>query len=281
MKPVGFGRGVTVEPRRAALLRLLPVFPLLIHSAPGLADVQVEAGLVLGHFDYEERSSSGATLNQESGTLPGIQVALAFHSSDSGWVKVSGARFSDDVHYRGMTQSGRPLRTRTDTEQTFVDVTLGAPEISFHDYGFTPMVRAGLRKWQRDILPTSNTLRLNEAYRWHELGLGGSVCQNLTLDWLDSWCVEGWGLYTLEGSVKVDLTEISAGSPSIRLGSKPGASVQATALMGPVEFKVFGHFWQFGKSDTKTVHRAGGGRLRVEEPASQSWLTGFAVGLRF
>jgi hypothetical protein len=98
---------------------------------------------------------------------------------------------------------------------------------------------------------------------------------------MDSWCLEGWGLYTFEGRVTVDLTEISAGSPSIRLGSKPGASVQATALMGPVEFKVFGHFWQFGKSDTKTVYRAGGGRLLVEEPASQSWLTGFAVGLKF
>jgi len=281
MKPVGFWRGVAVEPRRAALLRFLPIFPLLIHSAPGLADVQVEAGLVLGHFDYEERSSSGATLNQESGILPSVQVALAFHSSDSGWVKVSGARFSDDVRYRGMTQSGRELTTRTDTEQTLFEVTLGAPEVSSHDYRFTPMVRAGLRKWQRDILPTRNTLRLNEAYRWRELGLGGSVCRSVALGWMDSWCLEGWGLYTLEGSVKVDLTEIDAGSPSIRLGSKPGASVQATALMGPVEFKVFGHFWQFGKSDTKTVYRAGGGRLRVEEPASQSWLTGFAVGLRF
>ncbi|WP_417521232.1 hypothetical protein [Marinobacter sp.] len=281
MKPVGFRREVKVYLRRPAFLHLLSAFPLLIHSVPGLADVQVEAGFVLGHFDYEERSNSGATLNKESGTLPGIQAGLAFHSPDSGWIKLSGSRFSDDVRYRGMTQSGRSLRTRTDTEQTFVDVTLGGPEISLHNYGFTPMVRAGMRRWQRNILPTSTTLRLNEMYRWSELGLGGSVCRDLTLGWVDSLCVEGWGLYTLEGRVTVDLTEISAGSPSIRLGSKPGASVQATALMGPVEFKVFGHFWQFGKSDTKTVYRAGGGRLRVEEPASQSWLTGFAVGLKF
>src|SRR5690554_8179835 len=107
MKPVGFRREVKVYLRRPAFLHLLSAFPLLIHSVPGLADVQVEAGFVLGHFEYEEQSSSGATLNQESGTLPGVQAALAFHSSNSGWIKVSGTRFSDDVRYRGMTQSGR------------------------------------------------------------------------------------------------------------------------------------------------------------------------------
>ncbi|MCK0163710.1 hypothetical protein [Marinobacter sp. S6332] len=262
-------------------MRLFTVLFFMSYSLPGMAGARVEVGGVLGHFEYEERSDSGATFNQESGTLPGIQAELAFDVSDLGWIKLSGSRLFDDVRYRGMTQSGRPLKTRTDTEQTFFELTLGRPEISFHNYRFTPMVRAGLRKWQRDILPTSNTLRLNEAYRWRELGLGGSVCKNVALGWVDAWCLEGWALYTLEASVKVDLTEINAGSPSIRLGSKPGASFQAAAFMGPVEFKVFSHFWQFGKSDTKIVNRAGGGRLQVQEPASQSWLTGFAVGLRF
>lgn len=281
MKSVGIVRRVQVCLRQVRFLRLFSAFPLFVLSLPVLADVRVEAGVVLGHFNYEERSGSGATLNQESGTLPGVQAGLAFHFPDKGWIKASGSRFSGDVRYRGLTQSGRPLKTRTDTEQTFVDVTVGGPEVSFYGYRFTPMMRAGLRKWQRDILPTSGTLRLNEVYRWRELGLGGSVCQNVALGWIESWCLEVWGLYTLEGRVKVDLTEISAGSPSMRLGSKPGASVQAAALMGPVELKVFGHFWQFGKSDPKTVNRAGGRRLRVEEPASQSWLTGFAVGLKF
>lgn len=253
---------------------------LLMLSTSASGDLSVSAGAVLGHFDYKESSSSGESLNTERGIVPGIQANLALSLDNEMQVELSGTRFSGDVRYSGQTQTGAPLRTHSDFALTMADLTTRFRPFVVHNLLITPMIRAGFREWQRDILPTDKTLQLSEVYQWLEIGAGGSVCQNLKWKWLDTWCGQGWALYAFEGSVKVDLTEINAGQPLLRLGSMPGALAALSAGVGNTELGVFSHFWQFGRSNPETIYRPFG-RLTIEEPASRSWLTGLWISIEF
>jgi len=253
---------------------------LCLQSARVFGDVSVSAGAVLGHFDYEERSDSGAVFNSERGAVPGVQASLDWAMGNGAGLALSGTGFAGEVRYRGQTQAGAPLKTRSDFTLTLVDITASLPALVFDTLQFTPMVRAGVREWQRDILPTERTRSLSEVYRWHEIGLGSSVCLATDGKWPDAWCAEGWALYTFEGQVEVDLAQAGAGKPSLRLGARPGARVSVSAEFGRLEAGLLGHFWQFGKSQPETVNRPFG-RLTIEEPASRSWLTGLWVAFSF
>lgn len=256
------------------------VFCLMLFSMPASAETSLEFGGVAGHFHYEESSSSGDRLNRESGVLPGLYGAFVYRLPLGEWFKVSATRYSGDVRYEGQSQSGVPLRSRSDAALWFADATAGWRGVTHSHLIFVPMVRLGYREWQRDILPTDFTRKLSENYRWFELGVGGSLCYPERVGWLDSLCAEGWAIYTFDGSVKVDLTELGAGQPKLRLGARPGAAIRFLATVGSLEFSLFGQLWKFGSSEPESVDWSSG-KLVIEEPASQSWLAGLSLGFQF
>ncbi|NWO04424.1 MAG: hypothetical protein HLX50_01570 [Alteromonadaceae bacterium] len=244
------------------------------------AGVEAEVGLVAGYFDYQERSSSGGRLNTEQGMLPGVSLELSQPFGEHGWIALSGDWYSGEVQYDGQTQAGRSLHTQTDTRLLVTDLTIAGPGLEAYGMTISPLARAGYRQWQRDILPTSFSTGLEERYRWYELGVGVSACKGLVNSSAGRWCGELWALHGADGRVEVNLREIDAGQPELRLGSRPGGRMRLSGQLGSVTVRLFAHFWKFGSSGEQAVDRPGG-RLLVEEPASRSWLAGLGLGVRF
>lgn len=245
-----------------------------------LAAADFTSSLGFAHFSYEERAESRQVLNSERGVTPGIRGELRQKVLDDVLLSISLQYFASDIRYRGRTQAGADLRTRSDLRLTLLDLSLSGVGFDTGWAVIKPRVAAGFRRWQRDIHPTRSTLALKEGYQWLEAGLGIAACRRFAWDGGLSGCLESWALYSMEGRVKVNLSQFGAGKPSLRLGSEPGAMIQASVESGPVALRVFGHYWQFGASESKTVERVTG-RLVVTEPASHTWLTGIELGYRF
>lgn len=249
-------------------------------ASPALAQWQASAGATAAYFHYEERATGGRTLNTERGTLPGLQLSLGYELLRGSRVRLTGTRYAEDVRYRGMTQGGRPLNTRTDTVLSFVDAELELAAFRHNQWDVTPVLQAGYRQWQRHILPTGNVRGLEEVYQWYQVGAGVSACHSLGFWVFERGCARALAGYSFEGDVVVNLKAFSAGEPSLRLGSKPGGALEVSVQAAALEISLFSRYWQFGRSKPVTVNRPAG-QLSIEEPASQSWLTGISARYRF
>jgi hypothetical protein len=74
-------------------------------------------GIAARQFTLNEYDAGGRRIVQEQGWLPGLEGRLAYRTGD--WTpSVQASHYRHDIAYRGQTQSGAPVDTRTDTALT-------------------------------------------------------------------------------------------------------------------------------------------------------------------
>ena len=156
------------------------VFILLLSSIcsqyaiAGQLDNNLNVGISLQDFSYTEFGDTDIVLNREDGLLPGFILGAGVHWDNFSGV-LRGEIFNGLVDYNGQTQSGIPLKAKTDEKITRVEATLHFNLKPFNQYNMSVLAGIGYREWRRDINATRITLSLLEIYRWKYWTLGTSV----------------------------------------------------------------------------------------------------------
>ncbi|EDN67823.1 secreted protein [Beggiatoa sp. PS] len=70
-------------------------------------------GFSIMDFSYKEFKKNGQLFNHEYGTLPGLKIGM-MKNFKQGFFSTTFSYHLNDVNYKGETQSGMPLKTRTD-----------------------------------------------------------------------------------------------------------------------------------------------------------------------
>jgi opacity protein-like surface antigen len=142
-------------------------------------DIEVSGGQT--RWDIRERTQSGGVLNQDIGMLSTAGMALGYRQGPIA-VHASFSRASNTIPYRGFTQFGLPLQTRTDMTRELFEVdarwqmALGGDV----EHGFSIAPKLGLRAdhRRRNILATPQTLPLSERWRENSWGAGAGARWN-------------------------------------------------------------------------------------------------------
>lgn len=199
--------GFHMHVRTAGLLALLP----LCASAAGTDSFELSTGLMW--FDRTEFSTSGSSLNRESGFLPGITASLSRTLSTSEH-SFSIELWGGDVEYDGQLQNGTPLST--DTSQLLYGFG--------YQYLYQPntdipamFLRVDWQGWHRDIQATSISARLSERYSWFSIEPG--VRFSLPEHKLK---VDVSAISVVGGNVIVELNSSNFGEPEVDLGNGIG-----------------------------------------------------------
>ncbi len=137
-------------------------------------------------------------------------------------------------------------------------------------------------RWNRKIQATSWSGQLFEHYRWYELSGGLQHCSvPLNTDVIERLCVTTSLTRTLNGTMVARLDDINLGNPELNLGGRWGGEASLKLdLAGSVVARLYTKVWNHGASKPVTIPQRNG-YVSITEPASQSWLTGFELGVRF
>jgi len=227
---------------------------IIIISANSHA-IDLRIAYELMHFDYEETVASGNTLNtlnQETGLIPGITIAIAhpYRRIDNTF---EFSAYDGQVDYDGHTQTGEPHQTTTEESIYRLLYKLSWSPLSTDAafYGKTYW-----QQWDRDIQANNGVSGLFERYQWWTVEAGAQLPlfrqdnQHLLL--------ELGLLASLNGTIMVDLTNAGLGSPVLDLGNSIGFSSELkyefkqennSSLRFGVQFKT----WEFGRSNSETL----------------------------
>jgi hypothetical protein len=230
-------------------------------------------------FNYQEHSSTGEKLNKETGITRGVSASYSYNHYNMGFNLTAG-HYSGNVDYQGKTQAGVPLNTTTDED--FTD--LGA-EIFWYPVSLNLGLYTSFQwlEWQRRILPSSQSIELNEVYQWQtfEAGFISPIFQygkhQLELK---------FGLsHSKNGHLEVNLSEIGFGKPCLDLGDGSGTSTSLTyhfylANMNRLSIGLAHKQWRFSQSDSKTVSN-NTSAIIIREPKSNSKKTSIFLSYRF
>ncbi len=152
-------------------MRSYTFYLLALLLSPGLAVAEESYSFDLMRFNYSEYDDNGTWLDSEYGVIPGIIIRNREKLSDSHWSEWEGRFHYSLIYYDGQTQSGIPLRTRSDA--LIMDIA-GKYGIDFSNaYGRDMSLYFGLgyRYWLRNIHrgiadDGSATAGIAETYRW-------------------------------------------------------------------------------------------------------------------
>jgi len=218
------------------------------------------------HFDYEETDTSGNTINQETGIIPGLSLAASqpYRSIEN---SVEFSVYDGPVDYDGRTQGGQPHQTTTEETiyRLLYRLNWSPQDTEGAFYG-----KAYWQQWDRDIQPANGVQGLFEVYQWWTFEAGVQVPfikeehRNLLL--------ELGMLATYNGTISVDLTSSGFGEHTLDLGNNVGFSAELKyeiILMSNNSFQ-FGALmkrWEFGRSNSKTISN-GIDVITITEPDS-------------
>jgi len=254
--------------------------------AAGEADLRIDLGVALRHFDYREFSTSDRLLDRERGIIPGVFFEL---SSVRGRLRggVSLARFSGEVDYTGQTNLGLPVSTVTAERMVTLRPWLGWDS----EYGGTalqPYVGLGAHRWERDIRPTvlangTPVSGLFEVYAWQTLDAG------VKLRVLAGERSEGWFHATVFRVLDPQLRlRFSSGQDEARLylGERSGFRLGVLGHYAldkrlRLQWDIGVEKWAFGRSAPVPL-TTGNGSITVgtvTEPRSETRSIDLALGL--
>lgn len=234
-----------------------------IHISPLLAD-----------FDFRELNH-GSTLNREQGTLYGVGVGAS-----TTWQQlILRGRVNylvNDVSHHGQTQSGTPVRTRTDEQIWDTLVQLGwriqpATVVEYRLYA-----GLGYRDWDRDISSTRSATGLFENYRWAYGALGAELVFRQSEK--SHWLVATRLLHPIDPTMKIKF-KTDLDNAELDLGEELGHRLSLTwryRMLKKWQFgiKAFYTTWDLGKSDPEQLNRNGAVIGSVFEPASKTHNSG-------
>ncbi|MBI3546242.1 MAG: hypothetical protein HY081_06570 [Gammaproteobacteria bacterium] len=239
-------------------------------------------------FDYREYADTGKLLDREKGTLPGAVLGLA--RIEGNW-SLNG-RFSwhnGDVLYDGQTNTGIPVRSRTDEKILDTSVSLerrvgaSADAWPLAFYG-----GIGYRYWARDIRSTSTASGqrvdgLFEIYRWRYFFLGGKTL--LYRAGLSDWRLDLQLFRPMAPTIEVDYRGRGENF-TLDLGARTGwrlALPWEYRLNQRAHFKIEPYMegWELGRSPTQTLMSNGVPAGTVYEPRSVTRNLGINLGIRY
>lgn len=126
-------------------------------ALPAHAQWTPALGIAARQFTLNEYDAAGRRIVREQGWLPGVEGRLAYRSGD--WtLSAQASHYQHDIAYRGQTQSGAPVDSRTDTALTQMGAGIA--------YALNAMLSASLsfelERWRRDIQGVGRVQGLQE-----------------------------------------------------------------------------------------------------------------------
>jgi hypothetical protein len=244
-------------------------------TAPAMAENSNSLSLDLLYFNYQEFDTNGASLNHETGYLPGLTAILR---RDQHEFKAS--IYDGTVDYDGYTQSLTPHQTDTDT--TLFKL--------FYRYNFQPnqapepyhfYLGISHQYWLRSIQDNNGVYGLDETYTWLQLEAGLNA--TLMVQSNKKLLLDIGLLHMLNSKLSIDLNKFGFGSPELQPGNKPGLQAEViwqinTRQNQQLELGIKYSYWSFGKSNSKTLSNSFQS-ITIEEPRSESSNTLFYIGL--
>jgi hypothetical protein len=140
---------------------LFKIIPAMLAAGALVSPVHAQwtpaLGIAARQFTLNEYDAGGRRIVREQGWLPGLEGRLAYRTGD--WtLSAQAAHYQHDIAYRGQTQSGAPVDSRTDTALTQSGVGIA--------YAINAMLSASLavelERWRRDIQGVGRVLGLQE-----------------------------------------------------------------------------------------------------------------------
>jgi len=225
------------------------------------------------YFNYEEFSTTGISLDKETGFVPGIKLVLDYQIQSlliSPYISV----YDGKVTYSGSTQSGQPHKTQTLQNILYYGINMSLPYERNNQYKITLGIRNAY--WDRDILTRNNIRGLHELYSWFEASAGLSFNSKI-ID--NSQYTAGVSiLYILQPEMKIYLEN---STETLKLGVSPGLRFSVGKTWKQSGYKLginlFSEYWQFGRSNTIFTNDFFGSSVFITEPESNSFHTGIEL----
>ncbi len=270
----------------AALGSMCAVLPAPCLAADtAAADWRGQIGLGQLRFGYKEFADDGDLLDREDGLISGVAAGVSRRHGD--WTfAVEGAYHAGDVTYDGQTNTGIPVRSRTDED--IVDLALRAdrPGRTSGGRGYAFYGGIGYHFWGRDIRPTRTPAGqpvggLFEAYTWWLGFVGGRIA--LIESSRSLWQVDLRLLRMVSAKIDVDFNGVYDDA-TLDLGERFGVRITFPwryALDGRTDLVVepYAEGWDIGRSATESLMRNGGVVGAVYEPRSETRNHGLTVAI--
>ena len=264
---------MSMNSRHAFIYLLLTVPGSLSFNAYAF-ETGVSADLM--YFNYEEFDTSGATLNTETGFLPGFTLSASQPLkaiNNTFEFSLYGGR----VDYDGQTQSGLPHQTQTD--ETIYRLLYKLSWAPVNDQGEL-YAKAYWQQWDRSIQPNNGVSGLFEQYQWWSFEAGGQI--SVYARPRHKVFVDLGVLMTRNGTIMVDLGNAGYGEPVLDLGNGVGLNSAINYRMsytanGAFQFGLRYTTWNFGRSNVKTISN-GSTTISIVEPDSTTQQLSATVG---
>jgi len=263
------------------LLIIYLLYPYQTLATNTKISITGDFGFSIMDFSYKEFKKNGELFNHEYGTLPGIKIGM-MKNFKQGFFSTTFSYHLNDVNYKGETQSGMPLKTRTDEKFFDFSFLFGRRLKITRNLIFQVYTGLGYHQWQRDILSTSTVSGLFETYQWWYglLGVKGilpiSDKSKLSMN---------FGLtYPINPTIKVDFNGIFD-EKKFDLAGQWGRRFslawhyQYSDMMNII-IEPYLEYWHFGQSARQTLIRRGKIVGSLFEPRSEMHNYGLMVYLR-
>jgi len=226
------------------------------------------------YFNYEEFSQSNKSLNKEDGFLPGLKLRYTTLLDKHQFSAYTSLHYGT-VDYRGQTQGGQPLNTRTDEKI----IQLGFEFKSEQLDQIPASIIMGIRHWEwdREIQGLENVIGLHELYTWNEASIGLHI-QSEAKNNVHYWSNLS-ALYTISPDMEIFLPNSSL---TLNLEGRPGFRFNAGASWNHntqqlIKLSFIAEYWAFGRSNTVFTNDFFGNAAFLTEPRSESIHTGIEL----
>jgi len=259
-------------------LFLLGVFCTATQAAPSSNSTRLALSFM--DFGYKEFNDNDEILNREDGLLPGL--TLSMDNKVGNWLMTGELSLHDnDVLYDGQTQTGTPLKSRTD--ETILDFSLKIRENLIGENIFLEQLYYGMgyRYWKRDIRSTKTpsgtpVSGLLEIYQIPYVFLGSRW--DFAKSEHINWSLDLRLTHTVLSKMTLELFEGTTLDLGERFGGRFSLTVEYLSKKAKNFYiEPFYEYWQFGKSDI----RFNSGLGNIYEPRSTTNNLGVNIGIHW
>ncbi len=240
----------------------------------------LEFAVMYYNFDYEEELDPPFKSTEE-GWLPGLYLGLGHSMKDAVYTKLFIEYSEAETDYDGSTQSGIPVKDKTDNDFFRFEINLGYTFSIDKGFSLTPYTGYGYRSWDRGL---GGSVPYDEKYHWSYIPLG--IKANLEIT--DRWSIgtNAAARIMFGGKMKVYLSKVDPGfnNPTVDLGDKGGWFAEVPMRYKFAErWSVVGTPWfeysEIGKSNEEILTFYGASRYTIYEPASETYQYGMKLGV--
>ena len=236
-------------------LYLFISFPLMAESSGSVDKAEITFGASLLDFTYKEFDDNNVLLDREDGLIPGFILGYRQNKNNL-FTELSFSYHATDIQYDGQTQSGIPVKTRSDADILDLSFKVGSQYQTENKYQYELYAGLGYHLWQRNIRSTATVLGIFEEYDWFYFLLGAKLPLLKTVDSRLDFDIQYARM--MKANIFVQLSSLGADDVNLRLGKKniyrfsfPWRMIMKNSSVWVIE--PYYEFWEIGKSETKPV----------------------------